>query len=554
MYNTEYAQVLISLFSDAFMDTYNQLNKKETNLMTNHMHSLYRRWYYATLIEGVQFSPANLIEALDFYTEELEDDTHITVSMHKKSLPAEFIHIHELNYNISNHPIIEDLRILMEICTPYIDLSEIWCFSNNQATKVSQKLSQSDPYYAAYLLEMATRLGILERVATINVQRMEVSQQADDILNQPCENILRELVNITAATTSAALQSLLPAPIAIFSTNGLVELLKKPMPTNELYRVIFQKLGYDADEMIAHLQVGTLQTDPQEIEDTVAGVYNIGVLLDRLFFTPLSSFLRIVRPLYDTPYDLEADIMTTLETCAMEDFGGFFAPCASFALTNLGLELFDIQNADAYQPNYESIISVEILMDILKSSKKLRSYIKTMQKTVPLSLRANSVYTFAIHEKDCEEAWIHIKIPRMFTLNHLFSEVADAFCIFDPEGSYCFYLGQKENIFTKYTNENSVSQPQKTKRSQTLKAKSTNTALEKIDFTDIRHLLLVIDTLEKKFSLKLLEETRFEELEAYPLITEASDGMRKMYPGIEERFLPELELDLFLGPDPWGLQ
>ena len=523
---TAHLQALHRLFSDDFMRIYQELEPKERKQVLPYLQTIYRKWYHSTLIENIYFSPANLANTIGFH-HGMPQNMHMVAQILQPSTKLTQINMKLLDYNLDAHPIIDDLKYLIQFCSPHIDLCEEWCFSDSQARKVAKKLSMDDPFYATFLLDVAVKMEMLDRMPSLYVQRMQVSETADAALDQSAAELFRQIVDTVIELTSIGLQNSLPGPVSLFTEDGLRNLLHEPLHTDGIFENVFGKLGYDLDLLFDPVTMSNLDDYSEESEaasEMMSGIFILGVALDRLFFTPFGSFLRIIRPIYSIPFDMKNEISHFVNSIDSdnEDVSPFFAPCTSYMLSQLGLQLFGVEPTETNYFDSSMVLPPHLLNDpAFLSPFGMRLFINATRAAIPVSELPDSVYSFRVFRKDDPDAWVIIQMPKAASLHYLYEEIADIFCIYDDD-DYSFFHAQTESPFVEYTGPGPGSKRKPHKH--------TNIPLMELDFEHMNYMLLAIYKEETlKFSLQMLEETAPKPDVRYPITSEMSPEATEKY-------------------------
>jgi len=529
-----YMQAIHSLFNDEFVDVYQEMEPKVRRRVLPYLQSIYRRWYHSTFIDNIHFSPANIVTTIGYYCG-APANTHIAATITPPFSKNEKVGMKVLRYSTDAHPIVADIRLLVKSCTPHIDLCEEWCFSDAQAMKIAKKLSLYDPYYASFLLEVACKLNLLTRMPSLYVQRVQVSPTADAVLALPDAELLIQIVEAVIEMTAMGLQNTLPAPVSIFTEEGLRDLILNPLTTDEILEQAFSALGYDLNMLPLSNVFSDADDFSEEAEsaaELMSGIFVLGIMLDRLFFTPFGYFLRLIRPIYAVPFSIEAEIAQYAFAIDQldDEFAAFFAPCTSYSLTDLGLELFQAEPTNRNYFDSRMVLPREVLDAAFTSPIGIRIFIQAALESIPVSEMPNAIYTFCVYDIKDPEAWVHIQIPKALSLHHLYEEVIDA--LYGDEGDiYSFFHGKIENPFVEYVGgiESERMKRAGGKRDARALKKYTNTPLAMLDFGHMGEMLLVVNGIfRQKFRLEWLSESAPKPLEHYPKVSKLSVAIQEL--------------------------
>jgi len=543
---TKHMQALHSIFSQDFINAYQDVSPRMRKRILPCLQSVYRRWYYSTLIDNIHFSPANIVSCIGHYCG-MTTGTHIVADITQPASKLCEIDFKVLNYSMDDHPIVQDLRCLIEYCMPHIDLGDHWCFTDAQAVKLAKKLTLNDPSYSTFLLEVAYKMELLERMPSLYVQKMQVSENANSILALSNAELFRKIVDTVIELTAIGLQNALPASVAFFSEEGIRNLLFNPISSDQILEQAFGVMGYDLENLLVPEALDMMGEFPEEAEATaemMSGVFILGVMLDRLFFTPFGYFLRLILPIYSLPFDIKHEINQYFNLACDEDdeFAAFFAPSTTYTLTELGLEFFDVNPTEQNYFDGRTILPPGIVESMsFTLSDSIRIFVQAARDAIPISERPDSIYTFRVQPKEEPNVWVHIQIPKMASLHHLYDEIADVFFIYDYE-NYSFFHGETENLFAEYSGN---IEPENAKKSSINKSKPkkkhTHVPLSMLDFDHTRHMLLIFNNKSvQKFTLEWVSETAREPKEYYPRLSEISEAAQKIFDEYED--LADLEL------------
>jgi len=380
-----------------------------------------------------------------------------------------------------------------------------------------------DPFYATFLLDVACKMDMLHRMPSLYVQRMQVTETAETVLAQPPAALFRQIVDTVIELTAIGLQGALPMPMPMFTEEGLRNLLLEPIHTDGIFESIFGKLGYDLELLLDPMIMPepdfyTDETDAAA--EMMSGIFILGVAMDRLFFTPFGSFLRIIRPIYSIPFNMKNEIEMFVEALGTEDedLSPFFAPCTSYMLSELGLQLFDAEPTEKNYFDSSMVLPPHLLSDpAFLTPFGMRLFINATRAAIPVSELPDSIYSFRVYREDDPDAWVTIQIPKTLTLHFLYEEIADIFCVYDDD-NYSFFHGKTESPFVEYVGNKPRAR------------KHTNIPLVELDFGHMSHMLLVLYKEETlKFALEMVDETAPNADIQYPITSEMSDKAKEKY-------------------------
>jgi len=533
---THFSQQLYSIFGEDIVKVYQDLRPSRRKRMLPHLPGIYRRWLYSTLIENIRFSPSNILDCLA-YNYKIKPNTYMVATYNHSKENGLSFNYKPLTYFKDAHPIVDDLKVLLKFCAPHVDLCEDWALDELQKARIAKKLSINDPYYASFLLEIACRLGLMDKMPSLYVQRMQVTDRSNDILAQPCAELIDQIIDTAIDYAVDGLQGALPAPVSMFTKSGIRSLLVNPVSTDSIFEQVFNTLGFNIDELLTvdiFRDIDDGFDDSDAMGDVVSGIFILGIMLDRFFFTPFGYFLRLISPIYSMPLDIKDEIQHYLDATeydADDGFAAFFAPCASYTLTDLGLQILETTPTEHNYFDSSEVLTAEVLNNpIFTTSKGIRLFIESVRKSIPISEMPDSIYTFRVAVVDNPTVWIHVQIPKSANMHQLYEEVADFFCM-DDNINYTFYHSKEVNQFTEYVGVTDIKNVRKLNNSRSKPGppkKHTHIPLNMLDFEHMKHMVLVFDNpYVKQFSLELIKETAKEPRKHYPNVSKLSKGARE---------------------------
>ena len=525
----DHIQKLHSLFDTNFMEAYREANPRKRRGALSFIQAIYRRWYYSTMIENTPLSPANILESICRYYN--QHPSAYPVAHRRGKTKFTGIDMRLLEYSLDNHPIIDDLRLLINHSTPHVDLMmEADAFSGGQAMEMGAMLSLNDPHYAAYLLEISLWLKLLVKIPSVGVNRFKPANNAADILSAPCKDIFREIVEITITIAAKGLQNLVMLPETLFSPSFIRSILITPMETDDIFGRIYEALGYDFDDILDLTMDLDVDDDSDNMDvDLLAGTFMTGVFLDKFFFTPFGHYMKLIRPLYVLPFEFEGEIADYVQVSddPEESIIAFFAPCSSYTLTDLGLEFFNVEKTEENYIDAAAVIPFDQMKDtVFSSNEALSVFVEIAKHLGPMRMDApaEDIYTFRVRLESDPSIWAHIQMPAAETLHDMYIEIADCFDL-KENNDYTFYHDKTENRFAEYVSSKRMKRGKKT----------ADTELEDLDFEHQKQMLLVAYNQAVPFGdtdphvrlqLEMMHTKPPEAEYEYPRVSRVSKGLK----------------------------
>ena len=526
-------QKLHALFSHNFLEAYRNINPRKRRNVLPFMQSIYRRWYYSAIIEDTPLSPANLLESICAHYGQPAATYPVAHARNKSKLTG--IDVQLTEYSLDKHPIVDDMRLLLDYCTPHVDLLESDTFTVVQALELGEQTNLNDPLYAAFLLEAALEMRLVVKVPSVGVNRFKPAGKAghatpaDEIMAAPCKDIFREIIDAAITIASRGLQNLVMLPESLFSPAYVRSLLMVPMFTDDIFARVYEVLGYDMDEVMDFTLEEGSDMDSLDV-DLLAGTFMTGVLLDKFFFTPFGHFMKLIRPLYILPFDFGSEITDYINTSDIPEEGAiaFFAPCSSYTLTDLGLECFGITKTEDNYLDAAKAVPFEQMKDtIFSSSEALGVFAEIAKHLSPLRFEEppEDIYTFRVRLEKDTAIWAHVQMPSDSTLHDMYVEIADCLGLKD-NSDYTFYHDKVENRFAEYASQRRAKRGRRTSDAQ----------LEDLDYEHQNQMLLVAYNQALPFGdeeptirlqLEMLHAKPPEIGHEYPRVSRVSKGLKE---------------------------
>jgi len=533
----KYVHTMHSLFETKFMEAYRGANVRKRRRLLPYLQALHRRWYYATLVEHTPFSPANLMEVICRHHEE-------SVQLYPQAVlrtptKVSSVDVRMLLYTAEDHPVCGDMRRLLEYCTPQVDLCEEECFTDVQALEVAELLSLNDPHYASFLLELAMWMKLLSKMPSLYMQRMQPSKRCEEILGLSNRELLQDIVEATIGMTAYGLRHSMPIPEHIFSESFVRNLLTKPLETDEIFARVFEVMGYELEDLLDISNMPVPEGVPLESlgydMELLSGTFVMGIVLDRFFFTPFGHFLKIIRPLYALPFDLDEEIGEYINVCEdpQEAFVAFFAPCSSYTLTDLGLEVLNVTPTKENYFNADDLPFGTMKDAIFSDDHAFAIFVEMARQLSPLAFESqwnivDEIFTFRVRLEGAPSVWMHLQMPDNMTLCHLYEELAQAFGLKDNE-EFSFFHDKVENRFAEYPSA------KRANRAKNPRKAACQTILSELDFEHMKFLILAAynqavpfagEASTVRLQMELLSMTPPDPDEFYPRISRMSKDMK----------------------------
>lgn len=435
---TVFNEKLILEVFNVFIDEFNKLKelseKDETEMLNKICPSLFKKWFYSALIDDTPLTPANIIKSLS------EKYAAFTIQDNNNPKTQGWT-LHSVKDTLSDSFFINDIKNLCDHCSP---AGEIRFENPNDMYDLSNKLGGifiKDGYYASYLAIMAQRLGLIQKMPSINTVKYQKNDSAynDFFALSPIEahkTLLKNAVEIFIEKTAFQTQ----APINVFHADDIIEIISSSCVTDSIFAYIYSLMGFDFDKIA---EIGTQSTLSEDDEALVSSVLYMGILIDKWLITPLGCYMGIISPYYASPYSFfeDYDYLRPVLTADCDLSVELFAPPNYFVLTDKGVDLLGKR-----QDNYLSYTLNGPLTedDIKEVVNAYRIFLNMLQSSAIKKSKAKNIYSLKVSFKNNANMWKILELDCNSTLESLKNEIVMYFGFSDSK-KYSFEY--KNNVY-----------------------------------------------------------------------------------------------------------
>lgn len=400
---------------------------------------LFKKWYFASLMDNTIISPATLLrsETKDLFSNGYFADCDLNIKNNKFDISYVVV-------SAKNHPFLDDLKTFLGFCSPSIELDENGCVKQNVKKSISENLSFNDKYYIDYISNIALNLGLLEKIPSLFVSVYSVSPKCVDFFKKDSLEALKDILDATFDICTAKIVYDLLLPEKSFSAASFKSYFENATSVNDMIRDIYKSVDINIEDTLEKCTNNQIYSEDHEL---LSSVNYVGHLLDRHFITPLSIYLRLIRPLYPTTDDLTESLNFITDILAINGFAEaeIFSPPNLYTFTPLG-EAFVGSVKGILNDNIPQSISLKSIYDTLEKGFSAEKF----NLDIDDFMSANKdIYTLKVSYKDEPQKWIDFEVEADMVLYSLFVEITDVFAI--GESDRFSFKKQTENIEKVYT-------------------------------------------------------------------------------------------------------
>jgi hypothetical protein len=338
--------VMLDQYKIYFAKLQNVFNKnfiKTTKCCTNKgilniVPEFYIKWLYSPLSVKSYLTPANVFQAI---AESFDLDYFPAV----KNMDNGQIIVEPQEYTLSNHPVIDDIKILINHFYDIYDLDSDINFSDKNVQIILSMISMNDINYLEYLKSICYQLGIFESTASIYCKKLFLGDKAIDFINKDPEEAFVFVV-------SATIEILFDNLCSMFSieTNEYVFSVE----SDRFHRFIFnlfksydKSIDYIIKNVLLYFDINeSIFRELANVDLLDDCIYFLNITINRFFFLTFGHYLKLIMPIYAKPFNLKLNLHIA-KKCLIEnkDIFQILDFCnTKFILTNLGLSYLSLDN------------------------------------------------------------------------------------------------------------------------------------------------------------------------------------------------------------------
>jgi hypothetical protein len=486
--NTETIHGVLDIFKNDFLDEFSNYKPKERPPILKAIPYLYRIWYYSVLMSDTALSPSNFINSQ--IEEKYGGDLRvvpIVSPIYKNKILKDFEFEFKV-FSTDNHPVLEDLKIFLEHCTPDVGVDENGLLLEEERDTLISKFTFKEIFYATFLTNLSYSLSFIKKMPSINTYRAMANRgRIEEFFSLSKTEQLKKIVDSVIETASKSLASLFEFDKRSFSKEALIKLFQDSQSLDEYSKNIFKKYNIDIKDLdLEELYLNSIEEGGNlDIpEDTLMALslnVDFNFLMDAQLLTPLGHYLQVIQPIYneETVFQFHFTQLVEAFNSNVPPIKLYFFMGSGFDITSLGKDVLlegnppknklqelidDYDFEDAYQEliNYCSSevfldndfgdfkMSEDDLDNLISEFKGMLKPLKRNSKRPALSKNSDGavitdsklVYTFKVKHYYQKRSWKSIELKGTQTLDDLASAIISTFDL-DYGHLYSFFMNNK---------------------------------------------------------------------------------------------------------------
>lgn len=410
---------------------------------------VFGKWYYTALANETILSPANLLD-LEL-KQDADDQTEYAYILrtkhaeHTENAPdvSEYS-VALLPYSTEEHPLVDDLKALIDFCTPDCAVDEQGLLPADAQEVVLDRLSLKTGFYLEYLTRLAWLHGLLVPMPSIHTKRACPAAECETFFRQPTADILFQLAETACMLTAERFSDTMELENGIATADFFYLLLRSHQEVDQIFIDFYKKVDVDIEKI--------WQTPPEllnaEEKSIVSSFLFTGILLDKWFLTPMSLFFHFIRPISFTPmrfYNLVNNLSALV--LMQHNLGAeLFTPPTYYSLTPLGKALFADPDSKAIdRQKMPRTMPYEQLFAAVEQEVQLR-----VQERLILMEIVPDVLSVKITQCKDEALWKILEIGQDMDIHLLCKDLCAAFCM-EEGADYLLSVPDKNGFPVEYS-------------------------------------------------------------------------------------------------------
>ena len=351
---------LLHLFTTEYEKYVSHMDTDTQNRLRQIAPMVFSKWYYTTLASDTILSPINII-SLDFDTEKKEKIYTLRTKVNEnKELQYEFS---LLTYSMLHHPIIEDIHIILDHCVPDCAVDKNGQFFPDSKKKLLEHLSLYDEFYLEYLVTLCHQMGFFHTIPSIHVHKIQKNETADSFFSLSLEKQLRILLDEACYLAAQRFQHIMDLDAGVLDDGFFHDFLTSPQSVDDIFTAFYKRLQIEVHAL--------WETPPEDMtgEDKalLSSLLFAGIVLDKWFLTPMSTFLRVIRPISFIPMDFYRVVNNLSGIILMKHnlSAELFSPASYYSLTAIGKAICDVDTEAENRQAMPSTLTFEQILQVI---------------------------------------------------------------------------------------------------------------------------------------------------------------------------------------------
>ncbi len=412
--------LLLEHFADEFSPIFTHMEASCQDKLLEYAPILFEKWCHAALVADTLLTPANLFrwDKTEAFRQEALAYSMELPQRDKNGNPVFSYRV--LRYSLSAHPLLEDLKTLVDFCRPARPTDAAGMLSKEDQADLLALLSRKDTFYPEYLMLLARESGLIQDMPSIYSRQVQPGDLS--LLSAPLPQALRTLTKAAFRLTVRRMTNAMELEVGLLKEDFFRPYLADHCEIDRIFIDFYRLLDIEVEEI--------WQKNPEELDEYDQGIVSsflfTGMMLDKWFLTPFSAYFCFIEPIYYTPYRFLQVLnnLTAMLLMKHHTDAEVYSPCSYYSLNALGKALFAKEPLSEDRQALEGGYTLPKLLEMLEGELQLTTFRRML-----LQSRKEEIFVLHIALEQRQELWKTIESTGSMRLNEFCEDICAAFDI-----------------------------------------------------------------------------------------------------------------------------
>lgn len=413
---------LLQLFHTEFEKVYRHMVPASKKELLALVPTLFKKWYFSSLIKETVLTPGNIV-SFDLKKKTTPQTVYAyNLRVDKKQKGNTKYHYELTAYSVWDHPILKDLQILIDYCTPAAAMDGYGFFLPEEKQILLDSISQQDIFYLDYLTSLAWELNLLKNIPSLHSQKIQSTSESTAFFEQDSKEALLQVVDAALSLTAQNFNAHMHLDQDILTKDTFRPYLNSQQDIDHIFINLYQYVDIHIEDIWDKASSNDLTDEESSI---LSSLFFLSILLDKWFLTPFASYFHIIQPLHSTPFRFLRTVnnLATMLIMKTDVSMEIFVPCSYYHLSPIGDALFPDGLSKKNMQTIPSKLSFEDVMEAVSNHFTLQLVDETLQ----IHLEPEPVYTFKVKFSKNKHHWKKIEVLANNSLSEFCGDICAAF-------------------------------------------------------------------------------------------------------------------------------
>ena len=402
----------------------------------------FTKWFYTAAASETLLTPANIL-GQELNAAEGVTEYQYTLRLTTQEDGSEGYGFQLLSYSLNTHPFLEDLRKIADFCVPDSKMDETLFFLAEDREVLLKQLAHENEFYLEYLTRIAWRLGLFTYLPAIHTKKVQRAAYCNDFFAQGNQEQLLAVAEAACELAAERFSISMELEHGVATPSFFKECMTAPTETDRIFVEFYKQVDIDIEE-IWQAAPGDLTEEDKAV---ISSFLFTGIMLDKWFIFPMSSFLGLLRPISFTPISYFHLVNNLASLLIMEHNIGaeLFTPPSYYSLSPLGKALWGNFTAEDEKYKMPKKLPFEEIMQALLRETELNRFEHVFYMGPEKDILAIQVFL-----KEDPEFWKLVEIPIDTPLDDFCRDICAAFSMDEVE-EYLLSIPDENNFPVEYS-------------------------------------------------------------------------------------------------------